>query len=85
MEMGSNACKTKWQAFRENGLFYLGSQVAVDGGCERDVVRQMCEGYRAWWVLKSVLNNRGLRINVKKYPYEAVIVPTALYGAEAWV
>ena len=33
--------------------------------------------------LKSVLSNRGLGIKVKKCLYEAVIVPTALYGAEA--
>ena len=25
---------------------YLGSQVAADGGCERDVVHRMNEGYR---------------------------------------
>ena len=33
---------------------YLGSQVAADGGCERDVVHRMNEGYRAWGALKSV-------------------------------
>ena len=27
---------------------YLGSQVAADGGCERDVVHRMNEDYRAW-------------------------------------
>ena len=27
---------------------YLWSQVAADGGCERDVVHRMDEGYRAW-------------------------------------
>ena len=34
--------------------------------------------------LKSALSKRGLRIKTKKYLYEGVIVPTALYGAEAW-
>ena len=63
---------------------YLGSQVAADGGCERDVVHRMNEGYRAWGALKSVLINRGLGIKAKKCLYEGVIVPTALYGAEAW-
>ena len=63
---------------------YLGSQVAADGGCERDVVHRMNEGYRAWGALRSVLNNRGLGIKAKKCLYEGVIVPTALYGAEAW-
>ena len=63
---------------------YLGSQVAADGGCERDVVDRMNEGYRAWGALKSVLSNRGLGIKAKKCLYEGVIVPTALYEAEAW-
>ena len=31
---------------------YLGSQVAADGGCERDVVHRMNEGYRGWRALK---------------------------------
>ena len=44
---------------------YLGSQVAADGGCERDVVHRMNEGYRAWGALKSVLNNGGLGIKAK--------------------
>ena len=38
---------------------YLGSQVAADGGCERDVVHRINEGYRAWGALKSLLSNRG--------------------------
>ena len=63
---------------------YLGSQVAADGGCERDVVHRMNEGYTAWGVLKSFLSNRGMGKKAKKCLYEAVIVPTALYRAEAW-
>ena len=31
----------------------------------------------------SVLSNRGLRMKAKRCLYEVVIVPTALYGAEA--
>ena len=31
-------------------ITYLGSQVAADGGCERNVVHRMNEGYRAWVV-----------------------------------
>ena len=49
---------------------YLGSQVAADGGCERDVVHRMNEGYRVCGALKSVLSSRGLRIKAKKCLYE---------------
>ena len=53
------------------------------GVVHRDVVHRMNEGYRAWGALKSVLNNRGLWIKTNKCLYDGVIVPTALYGAEA--
>ena len=33
---------------------------------------------------ENVLSNRGFWIKAKKCLYEGVIVPTALYGAEAW-
>ena len=36
---------------------YLGLQLAADGGCEKDVVHRMNEGYRAWGALKSILSN----------------------------
>ena len=58
--------------------------MAADGGCERDVVHRMNEGYRACGGLKSVLSNRGLGIKAIKCLYEGVILPTALRGAEAW-
>ena len=44
----------------------------------------MNEGYRAWGALKTVLSNRALWIKAKKCLCEGEIVPTALYGAEAW-
>ena len=51
------------ESLEEVGCFkYLGSQVAADGGCERDVIHRMNEGGRAWGALKSVLRNRGLGI-----------------------
>ena len=43
------------------------------------MAHRMNEGYRAWGALKNVLSYRGLGIM-----YEGVIVPTALYRAEAW-
>ena len=41
------------------------------------------EGYRAWGAMKSVLNNIGVGINVKKCVYERVTIPTALYTAKS--
>ena len=58
--------------------------MAADGGCETDVLHKINQGYRASEVLKSVLSHRGLGIKAKKCLHEGVIVPTALYEAEAW-
>ena len=55
--------------------------MTAGGGCERDVVHRMNEGYRAWGILKSVLSNKGLGLKAKKFLHEGVIVPTALYGS----
>ena len=52
---------------------YLGSQVAANEGCERDVVHRMNEGYRAWGALKNVLSNKGLGIKAKKCLYERTL------------
>ena len=84
-KLWSNACDTKCEPLEEVDWFkYLGSQLAADGGSERDVVRKMNEGCRAWGALKSVLSNRRLGVKPKKCLYEIVIVPTAFSGAEAW-
>ena len=55
--------------------------MTADGGCERDEVHRM-NGYEAWEALK-MLSNRGSWINMKKC-LEGGIVPTPLYGADAW-
>ena len=59
------------EPFEEVDRFkYQGSQVAADGGCGRDVVHRINEGYTARGVVKSVFNYRGLEINTKKCLYE---------------
>ena len=49
-----------------------------------DVEHRINVGYRACGAMKSMLSNRRWGIKAKKCLYEGVIVPTALYGAEAW-
>ena len=42
---GSNACECQRRTLEEVDYFkYLGSQVAADGGCERDVELRMNRG-----------------------------------------
>ena len=49
----------------EDCFKYMGSEVAADGGCERDMARRLNKRYRTLAALKSVLSNRGLGINAK--------------------
>ena len=63
---------------------YLGSTVAANGGVEADVCHRVSEGYKVLGAMNGVIKNRGLGMNVKRVLYERIIVPTVLYGAEAW-
>ena len=36
---------------------HIGSQVAADGGCAREVIHRKNEMYKAWGALKNVLRN----------------------------
>ena len=71
---GANACDAKWRIVE--GVYFLfyvpamRSQVAADGGCERDVIHRMNEDDRSWGMLKRVLSNRGLGIKAKKCKYQ---------------
>ena len=56
---GLNGCETKWCMLQKVDCFkYLGLQVTVDGGCAKDVVHRMDEGYTAWGALKSEFSNK---------------------------
>ena len=50
----------------------------------KHVVHRMNDCYEAWGALKHVLRKGGFVISAKKCLYEGLIVPTALYVAEAW-
>ena len=58
--------------------------MAVNGGYERYMACRMNDRYEPWEILKDMLSNIGFSINLKMSLYEGVIVPMALYGAEAW-
>ena len=49
-----------------------------------DVHHRVNEGCKVLGALKGVMKNKGLGMNVKKVFYEKVVVPTVMYGSEAW-
>ena len=50
---------------------------------EADVRHRVNEGCKVLGALKGVMKNRGLGMNVKVL-HEKVVVPTVMYGSEAW-
>ena len=63
---------------------YLGSVIVANGGVEADVHHRVNEGCKVLGVLKGVMKNRGLGMNVKKVLYKKVVVSTVMYGSESW-
>ena len=73
------------EALEEVDLFkYLSSVIAASGGVEADVRHRINEGCKVLGSLKGVMKNRRLEMNVKKVLYEKVVMPTVMYGSEAW-
>ena len=46
--------------------------------------RRVNEGCKVLGTLKGVMKNGGLGMNVKRVLYEKVVMPTVMYGSEAW-
>ncbi|XP_068235780.1 uncharacterized protein [Palaemon carinicauda] len=61
---------------------YLGSVVAAKGEVEADVRWEVNEEGKMLGAVKGVVENRWLRMNVKRVLYEKVIVLTVMYGSE---
>ena len=68
LSVGRTHVRLNFEPLEEVDCFstILAWQLAMGGSCERYVVHRMNEAYKAWVVLKSVLRNRGLGINMKK-------------------
>ena len=80
-KFGLNVCETKWRTNRGSILFY---EPAWGRKWQRieDVndmsYRESMRRNAAWGTVKSVLNNRGLRINARKCQHDGVSAPMAL-------
>lgn len=63
---------------------YLGGQVAEEGGMEVEVTSRLGKASRVWGALGKVMRSRGLGLKAKRRLYEAIVIPSAMYGAETW-
>ena len=58
--------------------------MAVNSAVKADMGHRVSEGCMTWGAMKGVIMNRGLGMKAKRRLDKGIIVPTVLYGAEAW-
>ena len=65
---------------------YLGSQLSASANIDRDIQQRIGSASGSIGKLrKNVFDNRNLTIKTKMKVYNAVVLPTLLYGAETWI
>ena len=63
---------------------YLGSVIAKDGSCDRDIKIRLGKANSAFGRLNSIWRNKRLNCRIKIRLYEALVMSILLYGAETW-
>ena len=63
---------------------YLGAEISANDSIEMELNHRITEARKSAGVLDRMWKNRGIGIAVKKRMYEGIVIPTVLYGSEAW-
>ena len=67
-----------------NDFKYLGVEISANGSMEVKLNHRITEARKSAGVLDRMWKNRGVGMEVKKRMYEGIVIPTVLYGSEAW-
>ena len=64
---------------------YLGSTISCDGSLDREIDSRISKASQALDSLRNqVLSERNIRLYTKLKVYNAVVLPSLLYGCETW-
>ena len=80
---------TSWQIDGETmetvtDFIFLGSKIAADGDCSREIKRHLFLGRKAMKNLDSILKSRDITLPTKVYIVKALVFPVVMYGCESW-
>jgi len=63
---------------------YLGVDIEARGSMETEVRHRVGEGAKVLGALRGVWRKRDLPVEAKMGMFEGIVVPSVLYGCEAW-
>ena len=79
---------TSWEidgeAMESETLFFLGSEITVDGNCRFEIKRHLLLGRKAVTNLDSILKSRDITLPTKFCLVKAIVFLVVMYGCESW-
>ena len=72
------------EKLEEDFFLYLGLVGSKNRGVVEDVISRVNEGAKVSGALSKIWRVGSFGIGVKRMMYERIVVPTVIYGAEAW-
>ena len=64
---------------------YLGTDLHESGRMDAEIGHRVREGEKIGGALRAVWRNKRMSMDAVKGLYKVVVVPTVMYGSEAWV
>ena len=61
-----------------------GSKITADGGCSREIKRDLLLGRKVMTNLDSILKRRDITLPTKVCLVKAMVFPLVMYGCESW-
>ena len=65
-------------------LYFIGLQIAADGGCSHEITRRLLLGRKAMINLDSIFKSRDITLPTKVNLVKAMLFPVVMYGCESW-
>ena len=65
-------------------LFFLGSEITVDGDYSHEIKRHLLLGRKAMINLDSIFKSRDITLPTKVRLVKAMVFPVVMYGCESW-